>query len=97
MRYAHDFEFNETSHTPEDSGVFGIILPTLDDLYLLNPLACMLYNTGHIVPTFIHNEVSTSNGMRGYDDDRLRNIALYTTRSTLVPLSISLGLLVVIF
>ena len=66
-QHAHDFEFNGTSHTPQDSGVFGIILPTLDDFYLLNPLACMLYNTGHIVSIFIYNEVSTSNGMRGYE------------------------------
>jgi len=66
-RYAHDFEFNGTSHAPQDFGVFGIILPTLDDLYLLNPLACMLYNTGHRLSIFIYHEISTSNGMGGYE------------------------------
>ena len=66
-RYAHDFELNGTSHTPQDFGVFGIILPTLDDLYLLNPLVCMLYNAGHTVYIFIYHESNTSNGIRGYE------------------------------
>jgi hypothetical protein len=66
-RYAHDFEFNGTSHTTQDFGIFGIILPTLDDLYLLNPLACMLHSKGHMVSIFIYHDYSTFNGMRGYE------------------------------
>lgn len=49
-------------------GVFGILLPTLNDFRLLNPLACLLQDAGHRVETFIYNERGMPGGVMGYED-----------------------------